>query len=203
MFEIENVNQLFDVSTEIKDTLDERKEKNQRRLLTICMKVPEVLEVIHTLYKGILEAIQIVNERYAKQLDNKDIIKAKKEIKTFYKIICNSHIDITTKAYIITKFDFVEYKKMLSFCNINGIKSLSRLKNMKEISNNFINGKVNGKIFRNDLLEQKDFFDTLISKYEDISNENFYAYILRYDLKTNKKISPIGRIMSYLSNREA
>lgn len=181
------IDALFHFSTESKNTEAEKKEKSDRRIETVCMKVVEVREAIYDSRKGVIDSIQIVNERYANILTDEEVANAVNELVAFAKILSNSHIDICTKASIIRSFDLRDYKKLLNTCKFNGLKSISRLTNMKTLSSKFIHGQFSKKHYSDDLKEQVVFFDDLVSKYENICAENCYAYILRYDLKTIKK----------------
>lgn len=190
MFTIDDIEKIFDYSTESKISDEDKKEKNNRRIETICMKVPEVRHAIYDSRKGVLESLQIVNDRYASLLEDKSIENAINELRTFLKLISNSHIDMHSKAIIIKSFDFKDYKKLLCTCKLTGLKTISRLTNMKTMAIKFIEGRFGRKEFSDDLKEQITFLENLLQHYETISVHNFYAYILRYDLKTIKKRNP-------------
>jgi len=188
--ETDKIDELFHFSTEHKNTDVEKREKNNRRFETVCRKLPEVMLVVYESKKGITASIQIVNAQYAKTINQEDITNAMKELKSFYKIISNHHIDLNTKASAIRAFDFKEYRKLASNCKFTWLKSISRLLNMRTMSINYLHDKFDKKLYSEDLKLQSFFFHDLISKYNDISVDNFYVYVLRYDLKTIKKRSP-------------
>jgi hypothetical protein len=187
MLNFNNIEKIFHYSTESKDTEGEKMEKNNRRFETICIKVAEVREAIYESKKGVLQSIGIVNERYASILSDEEVQNGVNEIRALYKVISSSHIDLTSKASIIKSFEFKDYKKLLNTCKLTGLKTISRLTNMKIISTKFLNGELNKKTFSHDLKEQIKFFGVLLTAYEDISKDNCYVYLLRYDLKTIKK----------------
>lgn len=188
MLSVADIEQLFHYSTENKDNDYDKKEKNERRYVGICRRVPEVTHAIYDSKKGILDSIQIVNERYSLIITEESIANAVRELKAFQKIITNSHIDLFTKATVIKSFDFKEYKKILNICKYSaGLKSISRLSNMKVLADKFLHGLLNKTYYCDDIREQIAFFDDLMSKYESMSTDNCYVYILRYDLKTIKK----------------
>lgn len=187
MLKVCEIEKIFHYSTEVKDNDAEKQEKNNRRFETILRKVDEVRETIYDSKQGVIESIGIVNEKYASLFNDEDVIKAVNEIRAFYKLLSNSHIDLSSKASIIRAFDFKDYRKLLNICKINGLKTASRLNNMKIMSAKFIYGDLSKKYYSEDLKEQVAFFNTLLSNYEDICADNFYVYILRYDLKTIKK----------------
>jgi hypothetical protein len=193
MMELNTIEELFHFSTENKDNDADKMEKNNRRIETICRKSTEVRHAIYESRKGVIDSIQIVNERYALILDDEDIKSAIYELNAFSKILSNTHIDMTTKACVINSFDLKAYKKLLSTCKFTGLKSISRLDNMRTMTNKYIHGRFNKKEYSEDIKEQAIFFNDLISKYVDISVENFYVYVLRYDLKTIRKRNPIIR----------
>ncbi|MDD2377154.1 MAG: hypothetical protein PHD15_05040 [Clostridia bacterium] len=192
-FETDNIEKIFHYSTEHKDDDEAKREKNNRRFETICRKLPEVMHVVYESKNGIIASIGIVNERYTQILSQEDIANAIKELQSFYKIISNHHIDIHTKASIISSFDFKEYRKLVNTCKFSGLKSVSRLTNMKTMSINYLHGKFDKKLYSEDLKLQSFFFNNLISKYKDMSIDNFYVYVLRYDLKTIKSRIPVIR----------
>lgn len=187
MLTVSNIEKIFHYSTESKETEAEQMEKNNRRFETICMKVTEVRETIYNSHKGVLESIYLVNANYASVLSNEEVLNAVNEIQALYKVLSNSHINLISKAAIIRTFDFKDYKSLLGTCKLTGLKTVSRLKNMKILSAKFINGELDKKTFSYDLKQQIVFFDTILNQYKDISNENYYAYLLRYDLKTIRK----------------
>jgi len=193
MMNITSIEELFHFSTESKDNDIDKKEKNNRRIETICRKSTEVRHAIYESKKGVIDAIQIVNERYAIILNKEDIISALYELNAFSKILLNTHIDMTTKACVINSFDLKAYKKLLSTCKFTGLKTISRLDNMRTMTNKYIHGKFNKKEYSEDLKEQAIFFNDLVSKYNDLSVDNFYVYVLRYDLKTIRKRAPITK----------
>lgn len=188
MLTVADIEQLFHYSTENKDNDYDKKEKNERRYVGICRRVPEVTHAIYDSKKGILDSIQIVNERYSLILNEGNIASAIRELQAFQKIIASSHIDLSTKATVIKSFDFKEYKKILNTCKYSaGLKSISRLSNMKVLADKYLHGLLTRTCYCDDIKEQVTFFDDLISKYESMSTDNCYVYILRYDLKTIKK----------------
>jgi hypothetical protein len=193
MLTIDEINKLFDYSTESKDNDIDKREKNERRFRTIIMRVNEVLQAIYDSKKGVIESIQIVNERYSSILNETDVFNVIKEIKTLYEVISSISLNanINNIAYEIISFDFTQYEKVLNICKISGLKSILRLANMKKLAQKYINGIVNEKYYRKDIEKQEEFFKDLLLKYEDISTENFYVYVLRYDLKTITKKSRI------------
>lgn len=190
MLNVLEIEEIFHYSTENKDNDKDKKEKNDRRIETICMKVPEVRHAIYESMKGVIASIQIVNEKYSLKLTEENISDSVKELKALDKIISNSRIDLDTKATVIKSFDFKEYKKLLHTCKFTGLKSISRLNNMKVLSDKYLHGSINKTHYFDDLKVQIKFFKELISKYENISIDNCYVYILRYDLKTIKKKNP-------------
>jgi hypothetical protein len=193
MLTIDEINKLFDYSTESKDNDIDKREKNERRFRTIIMRVNEVLQAIYDSKKGVIESIQIVNERYSSILNETDVFNVIKEIKTLYEVISSISLNanINNIAYEIISFDFTQYEKVLNICKISGLKSILRLANMKKLAQKYINGIVNEKYYRKDIEKQEEFFKDLLLKYKDISTENFYVYVLRYDLKTITKKSRI------------
>ena len=189
----DQIEAIFHYSTEHKNTDTDKREKNNRRFETICRKLPEVMHVVYESNSGIIDSIQVVNTRYSLTLNLEDISNAMNELKSFYKIISNHHIDVNTKASVISTFDFKEYRKLLHTCKFKDLKSISRLLNMRSMSINYLHSKFDKKLYSEDLKLQSFFFSDLITKYEDISANNFYVFVLRYDLKTIKKRNPIPR----------
>lgn len=187
MLKVCEIEKIFHYTTEAKDNDAEKMEKNNRRFETILRKVDEVRETIYDSKKGVTESIYIVNNKYASLFRDEEVSNAVNEIRAFYKILSNSHIDLSSKATIINRFEFKAYKRLLTTCKICGLKTASRLSNMKIMSDKFIHGELSKKNYSDDLKEQVAFFTTLLSHYEDICANNFYVYILRYDLKTIKK----------------
>ncbi|MDF2865403.1 MAG: hypothetical protein K0R72_212 [Clostridia bacterium] len=194
MLTTNDIDALFHYSTESKDNDNDKREKNDRRILTICRKVPEVRNTIYDSKKGVMDSIQIVNERYSLILVQEEILRAVKEIRSFDKIISNTHIDISTKAAVIRNFDFKEYRKLLNICNFTGLKTICRLNNMKILADKYIQGELDRRYYVDDMKSQEVFYNDLLLKYESISVDNFYAYVLRYDIKTIKKKKPRGSI---------
>lgn len=183
----QQIEEMFHYSTEIKDTLAEQKEKNNRRFETICIKVKEVRESIYTLNKGIVESMEIVNAHYSSILSNEDILEAINELRALHVVISNPRFDLMSKATVINVLELKKYKKLTHICKLNGLKTLSRLSNMNTLSTKYLNGLITKKAYSADLKEQAAFFGHLLEIYEDISKDNFYIYLLRYDLKTVKK----------------
>lgn len=189
-----DIDALFHYSTESKSNDKDKREKNDRRIQTICMKVPEVRNAIYDSKKGVMDSIQIVNERYSSIMVQEEILRAIKEIRSFDKVISNTHIDISTKAAVIRNFDFKEYRKLLNICNFTGLKTICRLNNMKILADKYLHGKLDRRYYVDDMKAQEIFYKDLLSKYEDICVDNFYVYVLRYDIKTIKKKKPRGSL---------
>jgi hypothetical protein len=189
MLKVDDIEALFHYSTEEnKENDNDKKEKSNRRIESVCIKLHEVRETIYESRKGVIASIQIVNERYSHIISADEIHDAINQIKAFHKVISNHHIDMTTKATVIRSFDFKDYKKLLNACKFTtGLKSISRLNNMKILADKYISGVISKKNYSEDIKEQIAFFEDLIKKFEDISPDNCYVYIIRYDLKTMKK----------------
>jgi len=191
--EIDKIEALFHYSTENKDNDIDKQEKSNRRIETVCNRQIEVRHKIYESKKGVIDSIQIVNEKYSSILNQEDIKSAMYELNSFSKILSNPHIDINTKACVINSFDFKEYKKLLHTCKFTCLKSISRLYNMKKMALSYIHSNFVKRLYHEDIKEQAIFFNELVSIYEDICTDNFYVYVLRFDLKTIKKRVYINR----------
>lgn len=186
MLDLAQIEELFHFSTEKKESVIEQKEKNNRRIESICRHVEEIVQTIYRDGKGIPNAIEYLGKKYS-TVENSDIEIAIAEIASFLSVIESPEIDLASKAGLAHVYEFKTYRRLTTACGLSPLKSFSRLANMKKLAENFLIGNLNTIVYKEDLNEQIAFFKELLQHYENINNETFFVYVLRYDLKTKKR----------------
>lgn len=183
----QEIEELFDFRREKKSTDEERMEKKDRRITSIIVKVADVREYFYNGITDIYRIMSEINDKYSKIITNEDVYLIKEELSEIINLISNHDYQA------ILKFDFKNYSRVLKLINVSYIKSINRLKNMKQLTRLFLSKKITKSLFTDDLYDQKSFFLELYNHLENMTTDDVWIRIIRYDLKTLKKKEKIRK----------
>jgi hypothetical protein len=177
----QEIEELFDFRKEKKSTDEERLEKRKRRIDSIIIKVDDIRECFYSGTTDFFRIVTEINIKYSQVITNEDIELIKSELLEIINLISNEDYES------ILNFDFKDYSRILKKLNISYVKSLNRLKNMKQLTKLFLSKKISESLFEDDLYDQHSFFLELYNNLESITPTCAWIKIVRYDLKTIKK----------------
>lgn len=122
-----------------------------------------------------------------------------KEIKDLKKFLVNVFNSDNVKLFLKEN----DYTKLLTnfdvLCNHIGYKKRSRIfrryNNFICVSNKFLNGKLNIKEYREEILNHIIFFDDMLKKFENVKIEHICIYYFVYDIRASENVRKLKQII--------
>lgn len=161
------------------------KEKSERRIDSLIRSVEAVRNLLIE-GKTLWQAIDDLNQQYSEMISCSMYRSTIVELESFIKILKGlpgGKVNVST----LIEANLVTYSQILEIFKISkGAKSVARLKNIRIISERYMDGGVHTEAYISEISEQVKFFESLLDILKSCSRHNLYIYLLRYDLRSSK-----------------